>query len=365
MTSSETAPPNPAIPSAPALEAANSQGAFARFQASRYRWRLLLLSAVMVALSLLGFWVNVRDPQIGAPLRAGLDFRGGTSIQLELACHDPGPCDASERLQLPVVRSLLADLPLEPARDRQPAPTPASFNLQLLDNGEGILLRSTALTVAQAQAIEERLATAESIAPLQRERTQLDTIGPALGAQLLNAALRALAAAFLGVAVYIAIRFSPVNAVLALGALVHDVVIVAGLFAWLGQLLDVEVGSLFAVALLTLAGYSVNDTVVVFDRIRETDRLRPHLNITARIDHSVAASLVRSLNTSVTTELPILALALFSGGELRWFAVALAFGIGVGTYSSLFVAPLWLGLLKKDPVRQPAADVIGSTSSFP
>ncbi|MCY3536297.1 MAG: protein translocase subunit SecF [Synechococcus sp. SB0673_bin_10] len=348
MTSSETVPTPPAVPSAPALEAANPQGAFARFQASRYRRMLLLLSAVMVAVSLLGFLVNGRDPQIGAPLRAGLDFRGGTSIQLELACHDPGPCAASERLQLPAVRSVLADLQWSPAEDRQPAPAPSSFSLQLLDNGEGLLLRSTALTVAQAQAIEEQLATAESIAPLQRERTQVDTIGPSLGAQLLQSALLALTAAFAGVAVYIAIRFSPINAVLALGALVHDVVIVAGLFAWLGQLLDVEVGSLFAVALLTLAGYSVNDTVVVFDRIRETDRLQPHLGIIARIDRSIAASLVRSLNTSITTELPILALALFSGGELRWFAVALAFGIGVGTYSSLFVAPLLLGLLKKD-----------------
>ena len=348
MTSSQTVPTPPGIPPAPVTEAADPQGAFARFQANRYRRLLLLLSAVMVVVSLLGFLVNSRDPQIGAPLRAGLDFRGGTSIRMELACHDPGPCAIDERLQLPVVRSVLADLQLEPAGDRQSAPAASSFNLQLLDNGEGVLLRSTSLTVAQAQAIEDRLAMAESLGPFRGESTQVDTIGPSLGDQLLKSALRALGAAFLGVALYIAIRFSPLNAVLALGALVHDVVIVAGLFAWLGQLFDVEVGSLFAVALLTLAGYSVNDTVVVFDRIREADRLQPQLGVIARIDRSIAASLVRSINTSVTTELPILALALFSGGELRWFAVALAFGIGVGTYSSLFVAPLLLGLLKKD-----------------
>ena len=349
MTSSETVPTPPEIPSAPASEPAGPLGgAFTRFQASRYRRVLLLLSAVMMVVALLGFLINGRDPQIRAPLRAGLDFRGGTSIQMELSCHDPGPCTTSERLQLPVVRSVLADLQLEPAGDRQGAPTPSGFNLQLLDNGEGILLRSTALTIAQAQAIEDRLARAESLGPFQRERTQVDTIGPSLGAQLLWSALRALVVAFAGVAIYIVFRFSCLNAVLALGALVHDVVIVAGLFAWLGQVLDVEVGSLFAVALLTLAGYSVNDTVVVFDRIRETDRLQPQLGIIARIDRSIAASLVRSLNTSITTELPILALALFSGGELRWFAVALAFGIAVGTYSSLFVAPLLLGMLKKD-----------------
>lgn len=348
MTSSETVPTPPEPLSAPASEAARLPGAFTGFQASRHRRVLLLLSAVMMVASLLGFLINSRDPQVGAPLRAGLDFRGGTSIQMELACHDPGPCTTSERLQLPLVRSVLADVQLAPAEDQQPAPAPSSFNLQLLDNGEGILLRSTALTIAQAQAIEEHLAMAESLGAFQRERTQVDTIGPSLGAQLRRSALQALGAAFLGVAIYIAFRFSPLNATLALGALVHDVTIVAGLFAWLGQLLDVEVGSLFAVALLTLAGYSVNDTVVVFDRIRETDRLQPQLGTIARIDRSIAASLVRSLNTSITTELPILALAIFSGGELRWFAVALAFGIGVGTYSSLFVAPLLLGLLKKD-----------------
>ena len=332
----------------PDPEPSEASGLFSGFQASRYRRVLLLLSCVMVLVSLLGFLVNGRDPQIRAPLRAGLDFRGGTSIQMELACHDPGPCTASQRLELPTVRSTLADVQLVPAGDQQLAPDPASFNVQLLDDGEGILLRTTALSIAQAQAIEDHLATAESLAPFQRDRTQVDTIGPSLGAQLLQSALKALGVAFLGVAIYIAFRFSPLNAALALGALMHDVVIVAGLFAWLGQVWDVQVGSLFAVALLTLAGYSVNDTVVVFDRIRETDRLQPHLSLIERIDRSIAASLVRSLNTSVTTELPILALALFSVGDLRWFAVALAFGIAVGTYSSLFVAPLLLGLLKKD-----------------
>ncbi len=358
MTSSEILPSPPEIPSGPKPQAPIPHGPFTGFQASRYRWVLLGLSGLMILLSLLGFVLNGMDPQIGGPLRAGLDFRGGTSIQMELACHNPGPCEDSERLQLPVVRSALAELQLDSAGD-QPPPAPSSFSLQLLDNGEGLLLRSTALTIEQAEAIESHLGRSESLGQFQGERTQVDTIGPSLGDQLLRSALLALGAAFLGVAIYIAIRFSPINAVLALGALVHDVVIVAGLFAWLGRLFDVEVDSLFAVALLTLAGYSVNDTVVVFDRIRETNGLQPHLSAIARIDRSIAASLVRSINTSITTELPIIALALFSGGELRWFAAALGFGIGVGTYSSLFVAPLLLGLVKKEPptpvIQSPAS----------
>ena len=209
MTSSETVPPLPGIPAAPTLEATDSQAPFARFRASRYRRMLLLLSAVLAVASVLGFLVNSADPQIRAPLRAGLDFRGGTSIRMELTCHDPGPCAANERLQLPAVRSVLTDLQLESAGDEQPAPTPSSFALQLLDDGEGILLRSTALTIAQAQAIEDHLTTAESLAPFQGERTEVDTIGPSLGAQLLKSALLALTAAFVGVAIYIAIRFSP------------------------------------------------------------------------------------------------------------------------------------------------------------
>jgi len=132
---------------------------------------------------------------------------------------------------------------------------------------------------------------------------------------------------------------------LALLALAHDVLITSGLFAWLGLLAGVEVNSLFAVALLTLAGYSVNDTVVVFDRIREQQRLLPELSVEEQVDRAVDGTLTRSIYTSLSTEIPILALILFGGESLQWFAVALFVGIAVGAWSSVAVVPPLLPLM--------------------
>ena len=160
-----------------------------------------------------------------------------------------------------------------------------------------------------------------------------------LGRQLLRTTLISLLAAFAGIAAYISFRYDGRYAVLALVALAHDVVIVCGVFAWLGLLLQLEVDSLFAVALLTIAGYSVNDTVVVFDRIRERRRQDADLALTLQVDQAVSATLTRTLYTSGTTLLPLLALILFGGSTLYWFAVALALGVVVGSWSSIALAP--------------------------
>ena len=120
-----------------------------------------------------------------------------------------------------------------------------------------------------------------------------------------------------------------------------------GLFAWLGLFLGLEVNSLFAVALLTIAGYSVNDTVVVFDRIREKRSQLKDLPLADQADAAVSATLTRSLYTSFTTLLPLLALILFGGSTLVWFAVALSVGILVGAWSSIAVAPTLLPVLSR------------------
>ena len=127
-------------------------------------------------------------------------------------------------------------------------------------------------------------------------------------------------------------------------ALAHDVLIVAGVFAWLGLLMQLEVDSLFAVALLTIAGYSVNDTVVVFDRIRERSRDNKELSLSEQVDLAVSATLTRTLYTSGTTLLPLLALIFFGGATLYWFAIALALGVIVGSWSSIALAPSLLTL---------------------
>jgi preprotein translocase subunit SecF len=129
--------------------------------------------------------------------------------------------------------------------------------------------------------------------------------------------------------------------------LAHDVIITCGLFAWLGIFFGIEVDSLFAVSLITVAGYSVTDTVVVFDRIREQKKALGQLPLIEQVDVAVNATLTRSLYTSLTTLLPLLGLIFFGGASLFWFAVALAVGIAVGSWSSIGVAPTLLPVLSR------------------
>jgi len=212
----------------------------------------------------------------------------------------------------------------------------------LLDRGQSLVLRLPTLTAAQGQALIQALQPLAG--PFQAGGEAVDTIGPTLGSQLLRSSLISLAVAFIGISAYISVRYDRRYAFLALVALAHDVLIVCGLFAWLGLLISLEVDSLFAVALLTIAGYSVNDTVVVFDRIRERQRLDEALSLPEQVDNAVNATLTRTLYTSGTTLMPLLALILFGGATLYWFAIALAVGVVVGSWSSIALAPSLLML---------------------
>ena len=145
----------------------------------------------------------------------------------------------------------------------------------------------------------------------------------------------------LAISFYITIRFDRKYALFALIALFHDLLIVFGIFSWLGIILSLEVNSLFAVSLLTIAGYSVNDTVVIFDRIRENLRSRND-GYNETIQLSVNESFRRTIFTSFTTLIPLLSLILFGSYSLFWFSFSLSIGIIVGSYSSIFLAPSFL-----------------------
>ena len=168
-----------------------------------------------------------------------------------------------------------------------------------------------------------------------------------MGSQLLQGSLVSLLVSFAAIALYITFRYDRVFAFLAIVALAHDVIITCGLFAWLGIFFGIEVDSLFAVSLITVAGYSVTDTVVVFDRIREQKKALAQLPLIEQVDVAVDATLTRSLYTSLTTLLPLLGLIFFGGASLFWFSVALAVGIAVGSWSSIGVAPTLLPVLSR------------------
>ena len=308
-----------------------------RFPLTSRRRQVWLISAVVLLISVAGLVLSWTNPQIRSPLRPGLDFTGGTKIQLERRCA----AEACPDLSVSAIENTLTAIPL-PVEPGRRAPNLDTARVQLLDRGQSVVLRMPALTASQGQAVIQAL---EPVAgPFVAGGQSVDTIGPSLGVQLLRSSLISLLVAFTGIAIYITIRYDRRFAFLALVALAHDIVIVCGVFAWLGLITGLEVDSLFAVALLTIAGYSVNDTVVVFDRIRERQREDGDLHLTVQVDRAVSATLTRTLYTSGTTLLPLIALILFGGSTLYWFAVALALGVVVGSWSSIALAPSLLSL---------------------
>jgi preprotein translocase subunit SecF len=212
-------------------------------------------------------------------------------------------------------------------------------SIQVLDD-YGVSIRTSNLTPDQRVQLQENL-TAE-IGTFDVESTRIDSVGPTIGRQIFSAGMIALLVAFAGIMVYLSFRFQPDYAIFAIIALFHDVLVTLGVFSILGLLLGLEVDSLFIVALLTIVGFSVNDTVVIYDRIRETIKLHPDRPIDDIVDDAVNQTLARSINTTLTTTLPLIAIFFLGGDTLKYFALALIVGFIAGAYSSIFVASTML-----------------------
>jgi len=191
------------------------------------------------------------------------------------------------------------------------------------------------------------------------EERRFSSIGPTIGTELKQKSIKAIIIVLFGISLYIAWAFRKVSkplsswryGVATLVALFHDLVIPVGLFAFLGHFYGVEIGTNFIVALLVILGFSVHDTIVVFDRIRENLKRYVSLDFVSLINQSVNETLMRSINTSLTVLLTLLALYVFGGESIRYFVLALMVGIFSGTYSSIFIAsPLlasWFKVLNK------------------
>ncbi|MCT7985315.1 protein translocase subunit SecF [Laspinema sp. A4] len=280
------------------------------------------LSAAVVVAGLISMVISWQ--QLGAPLRPSLDFVGGTRLQLELDCSVPNNCDRP--IEAGQVRSILSTQGL------------GSSSIQVVgEKQQALSIRTSTLDVDQRTQLVNSLT--EEVGSFDPEKSQIDTVGPTLGRQLFTQGLLALIVSFAGIIVYLSFRFQFDYALFAIVALFHDVLITVGIFSILGLVLGLEVDSLFIVALLTIIGFSVNDTVVIYDRIRETlaqDKFnRP---IDEIVDDAVNQTLGRSINTTATTMLPLVGIFLFGGETLKSFALALIVGFLAGVYSSLFLA---------------------------
>jgi preprotein translocase subunit SecF len=285
----------------------------------RFWWTL---SAGIVAAGLLSMVISWQ--MVGAPLRPSLDFVGGTRLQLELDCSIPGNCDRP--IESGTVRSILAEQGL------------GGSSIQVVgDENQALSIRTSNLDVDQRTQLVNSL-TAE-LGSFDPQKSQIDTVGPTIGRQLFTQGLLALIVSFAGIIVYLSFRFQFDYALFAIVALFHDVFITMGIFSILGLVFGLEVDSLFIVALLTIIGFSVNDTVVIYDRIRETlAQDQSNRTIDQIVDDAVNQTLGRSINTTATTMLPLVGIFLFGGATLKYFALTLIVGFLAGVYSSIFLA---------------------------
>jgi len=190
--------------------------------------------------------------------------------------------------------------------------------------------------------------TAEGKEAVHLQRVEF--VGPSVGDELAQNGLNALIMVVIGVVVYLAVRFEWKFAVAAIVANLHDVVIILGFFAFFQWEFSLTV----LAAVLAVLGYSVNESVVIFDRIRETFRKQRKMSVTEVIDHAITSTISRTIITHGCTEMMVLSMLFFGGQALHYFAVALTIGILFGIYSSVFVAAaiaMWLGVKREDLIK--------------
>ena len=292
--------------------------------------KIIGFSTFLILLSLLGILYSTFNTSYKKPINLGMDFVGGNELRIERVCEEEcsnfPPDSVLEKLrEISKNKNVLNNI-----------------KLQFQNNNKLISIRTPYLSIEESNNLITNLDNI--IGPLNYESKDSRLIGPKLGKRLLTNCVTSLLVSLFAISLYITIRFDKKYALFALLALFHDLLIVFGIFSWLGIILSVEVNSLFAVSLLTIAGYSVNDTVVIFDRIRENLKSKKE-GYNETIQLSVNESFRRTTFTSITTLIPLLSIILFGSYSLFWFSLALSLGIIVGSYSSILLAP---SLLLKD-----------------
>lgn len=294
-------------------------------------------SAIGILFGIIGMIISFNI--LHAPLRPSLDFVGGTRIQLELSCAAQKNCQAP--INTAPVQEILNQEKL------------GSSSVQVLDQ-YSLSIRTETLEPEKRNQLINSLN--QKIGQFDPQSIQIDTVGPTIGKELFRSGILALIISFVGIVVYLTFRFQLDYAVFAILALVHDVLVTCGFFAILGLVANVEVDSLFLVALLTIIGFSVNDTVVIYDRIRENleqDQKEGNLrSIEQIVDDAVNQTLTRSINTSLTALLPLIAIFIFGGDTLKYFSLALIIGFVSGSYSSIFFASTLLAWWRKRKFSQ-------------
>ena len=289
--------------------------------------KIIGFSSFLILFSLAGILYSTFNTSYKKPINLGMDFVGGNELRIERICEEE--CS-----------NISPDSVLEKLRDISKNKNVSNnIKLQSQNDNKLISIRTPYLSIEESNNLITNLENI--IGPLNYDSKDSRLIGPKLGKRLLTNSVTSLLVSLFAISIYITIRFDKKYALFALLALFHDLLIVFGIFSWLGIILSIEVNSLFAVSLLTIAGYSVNDTVVIFDRIRENLRTKNE-DYNETIQLSVNESFRRTAFTSITTLIPLITLILFGSYSLFWFSLSLSLGILIGSYSSILLAPSFL-----------------------
>ena len=296
----------------------------------KYRWIWFVLSACLLFPGIIGMGYLTFTSDNHAPLKVGIDYTGGTVLQYSVDTK----VDSND---LSILRSSLSASGVD-----NPSLQIINVNDSLGSNTKDMIAVRTKFF--DADEANDTADTVTSVIKKQYPASELvstSSIGPTLGKELFKNALIALSLACLGIVAYLTFRFQLDFALAAILALIHDVLFILGVFALLGIFFGVQIDGLFVTALLTVIGFSVHDTIVVFDRVRENLRYyAKKMTFGEIVDASVNQTLARSINTSLTTLITLLALYFFGGTTTKDFVLAMALGIVIGTYSSIFFASM-------------------------
>ncbi|MBL7150837.1 protein translocase subunit SecF [Candidatus Microgenomates bacterium] len=290
----------------------------------RYKWLYLLISASIL---LPGFYSLFRWG-----VNSSIDFTGGTLFELKFESpKSPSTPLRAGAVESQKLKEIVEEKKVEVGSIQSSGTSTYLLRMKPIDKEkkEEIL-----------RVLEEEFG--------QVDEVRFETVGPTLGKELLRKTLYAAGLSVIGILLFIGWSFKNWHfGVAAVLALLHDFFVLLGIFSLLGHFLGIEVDSLFVTAALTTMSFSVHDTIVIFDRIREKKRLNPELSLESQVNIALTETMVRSLNNSFTIVFMLLSLILLGGETIRWFIIALLIGTLAGTYSSPFVATPILVVLQK------------------
>ena len=315
-------------------------------QVVKYRVLWMIVSALLLIPGIIAMiYSSVTYPN-HAPLKVGIDYTGGTILQYGLK-------QKVSNEDLTITRESLEKIGID-----NPYLQILNVNNAQQENTQNTI---ESIISIRTKFIGENTDDVDNISNTlsqqyeDPELIQVSSVGPTMGKELFKNSLIAITLAFLGICVYLSVRFKFDYAIAALLGIFHDVIFVVGVFSILGLVYNVQIDGLFITAILTVIGFSVHDTIVVFDRIRENIRYySKKMSFGEIVDASVNQTLARSINTSVTTLITLGALYFFGGVTTKDFVLAMILGIAIGTYSSIFFCSVLIDFWNDKKTQQKA-----------